>query len=986
MFEPQDTPRILALPVGADFAQCFAAGLCARAERLPPEALARTQVIANSARMATTIRKALSASGARLLPRISVVTALADQAGVSLALPEAIPPLRRQLILAQAVGKLLEVQSDVAPQGAKFALAGSLAALMDEMQAHGVSPEALEAIDVGQHSAYWRRSLDFLNIIAAHWGGTRGVDPKDRLRMVAEELARKWRDSPPDHPIIVAGSTGSQGATAILMDAVARLPNGAVVLPGWDADQPAETWTAMTEKAVSADHPQSMILGVCRRAGVVPATLPLWADAPIACKARTRLVSLALRPAPFTDEWLQDGPALRPELDDATREVALLEAASPREESLAIALALRNAAENQQTAVLITPDRTLARRVEATLARWGITPDDSAGRPLHQTPPGVFLRLVAACLGGPIPADVFVALMKHPLTGAGSAETGHKLLTRLFERQVLRGGAPWVDFDALDAWSKDTTDGDPARRAWGEWVKAALEPLTTLRAGDAGAFLEAHVTAALALVAGPDGGNPEKLWAQEDGAEAQALLAALRAEVAFAETPDARDYRALLETLLHGREVRRTLPSHPHIAIWGTLEARVTQADLVILGGVNDAIWPGAEPPDPWLNRSMRAQVGLPTPDRVIGLSAHDFQQAICAPKVIVSRALRDGDSPTVGSRWIVRLMNLLNGLGAEGKAAVEAMQERGNDWIAAARALDRPAAAVTPAPRPAPAPPVSARFRELSVTDVEKLIRDAYGVYARRTLGLYKINALGQDADALMRGNVLHNTAERFNASYPDDLPEEPVAAFMACAEAVMAEEVPWPAMRTLWRARLARVADALMRDEAIRRQNGRVVAQEIKGQRRLADPDVTLSARADRIDRRDDGTIAIFDYKSGRVPSSSERKAFQKQLVLEAAIAADGGFEDIGPAQASWLEYIGLSGQGLSEETPVEGFPFSAAETDAVWAEFGQLVAEYHSPDRGFASRMAVSGLGYDLDYDQLARLGEWWGTDDPVTVSVP
>ena len=200
---------------------------------------------------------------------------------------------------------------------------------------------------------------------------------------------------------------------------------------------------------------------------------------------------------------------------------------------------------------------------------------------------------------------------------------------------------------------------------------------------------------------GRTGGRPAHgLWDKAAGAEALALLDEIAAEAEAAGPLSAHEYRALLAALMATRDVpEEAVVTHAGIAIWGTLEARVQSADLVILGGLNEGIWPRLPGADPWLGRGIRRAIGLGSPERRIGLSAHDFQQAMGAPRVVLTRATRDAEAPTVASRWLLRLENLLLGLGPEGEAALGAAKARGRRLLADAARLDVPATPVPPAP-----------------------------------------------------------------------------------------------------------------------------------------------------------------------------------------------------------------------------------------------------------------------------------------------
>ena len=471
MFEPTDSPRVFGLPPGLDFPRALVEGLRARHAGQPPEALARVTLIVNTRRMARRIRDLFDEGPPCLLPRISLVTDLGEMWDLA-HIPDPVPRLRRRLELVQLISTLLDGQPDLAPRSAIFHLADSLAGLMDEMHGEGVAPQVIEDLDVTDQSGHWARIKAFLGIVRHYFeADPENPDVETRQRMVIERLTGLWAEAPPQSPIIVAGSTGSRGATQILMQAVARLPQGAVVLPGFDFDAPAHVWEALGDPMTSEDHPQYRFVRFAQGAGITARDVRPWsADAP-PHPARNALISLALRPAPVTDQWLRDGPALQG-IEDAMADVTLIEAPSTRTEALAIAMRLRQAAEDGQTAALITPDRTLSRQVTAALDRWHILPDDSAGQPLHLSPPGRFLRHVADLFRQTLSAEALLTLLKHPLTHQGAARGDHLRLTRDLELHLRRFGPPYPTAESLRAWAAGKTD--PLIADWVNWICACF--------------------------------------------------------------------------------------------------------------------------------------------------------------------------------------------------------------------------------------------------------------------------------------------------------------------------------------------------------------------------------------------------------------------------------------------------------------------------------------------------------------------------------
>ncbi|MEY4697246.1 MAG: hypothetical protein RIT14_1674 [Pseudomonadota bacterium] len=979
-------PRVFALPPGVDFPAALIRGLRERMAGSPPEAMAGVTIYLNTQRMRRRVMDLLTADGAMILPRLRLVTDIAADALLA-DVPAAVSPLRRRLELTQLVARLLQAAPDLAPRAALYDLADSLATLMEEMQVEGVRPETVAGLDVSDHSAHWARTRTFLSIVTRFFGGQEAPDPGARQRMIVERLAALWEGNPPQGPVIVAGSTGSRGTTAALMAAVARLPQGALVLPGFDADMPAAVWARMDDAMTAEDHPQYRFLRLAGMLGITPAEVADWADIPPPNAARNRLVSLSLRPAPVTDQWLTEGDAL-PDLRGATAEMTLIEAQTPRAEALAIALILRQAAEEGTRAALITPDRMLTRQVTAALDRWGILPDDSAGRPLALSAPGRLLRHVAGLAGRRMTSDMLLALLKHPLAFSGPARGDHLRFTRDLELKLRRHGPAFPSGAEILAWAGARKDADSGVIQWAEALARLLDHAARPAVGVMP--LAAHLAAHRALTEGfARGTAPEgtgALWEKEAGQAALAVMEDLAAEADAAGDLTAADYRDLFDAVLNRGEVREAVTPHPGIMIWGTLEARVQGADLVILGGLNDGTWPRLPDPDPWLNRKMRKDAGLLLPERQIGLSAHDYQQAIAAPRVVLTRAVRNAEAETVPSRWLNRLTNLMAGLPLRhGKQALEEMRARGRRWTELAAALEAPDRAMRAdarlarAARPSPRPPVTARPKELSLTRISLLIRDPYAIYAQYILRLRALDPLRHAPDAALRGQVLHRILEVFAKERP--LGEARPAArarLMSVAARVMEEETPWPAARLLWLARLDRAADFFLQTEG--RDGGTPVALEGQGRVTLDKVPFTLFGTPDRIDRLPDGRLHIIDYKTGSPPTQKMQKHFDKQLLLAAAMAERDGFAGLEGSEVAKITYVGLGSSPKTEETEI-----TPEITREVWEGLTRLIGHYARREAGYTARRAVLTERFEGDYDHLSRYGEWETTDHPLAMDV-
>jgi ATP-dependent helicase/nuclease subunit B len=890
--------------------------------------------------------------------------------------------LARLIMAAPARGGTRAIRLDQATQ-----LAGELARLLDQVETERKDLSALEALVPEELARHWQLTIDFLDILRRAWpdilAEEGAIDPAERRNRLLDLQRAVWEATPPQSPVIAAGSTGSIPATADLMHTIAHLPQGAIYLPGLDRAPSEDDWQAIAD---DPSHPQYGLAHLLKRFGItreeVKDVNPLPRNGG-GSSTRAAIVSSALLPAERTHGWKEraehlDARGVRAAMADVRR----IDCQSEREEALVIALALRRfVAEHEDgVAALVTPDRKLGRRVAAELRRWRIEIDDSAGQPLAQTSPGAYLLALceaAESEWAPIP---LLALLKHPLAAAGRTPGILRRSARRLDRAVLRGPRPAPGWAGLRQAIETSTRGDHPRlkeetAAKLARVVGALERATAPMADWTGKLspierLRAVVGSAEALAATHDARGVERLWREEAG---EALSDFVHdALLSFAGLPPspAEDFSALMLELLSGIAVRPRFGKHPRLFIWGPLEARLQQADLLVLGSLNEGTWPAESAIDPWLNRPMRQKFALPVPERKIGLSAHDFQQAMGAPAVLLTRAGRVDGAPTVPSRWLLRLDAFLRCAGGGLTPDAGAIERR------LAHAIDRPQA-VEAGRRPMPRPGAARRPNNLSVTQIEAWRRNPYAIYARHILRLQALEPLDQDPGAADLGSAVHDALHRFTDRFRLALPADAVQLLRAEGEAAFRPWLDRPNVWAFWQPRFQRIAAWWIAQERARRTSPMTgIATETPGKLVLEEvsPPFTLTARADRIDSFRDGTLAIIDYKTGQPPMQGDiALGYAPQLPLEAAIALAGGFEHVRGHAVAELSHWQLSGgRDGGADKPVRGDPTQlAAEARAglaaLVASFAQDDAAYAAtPDPQFAPR-------YD-DYAHLARNSEW------------
>lgn len=975
--------QVYTIPAELPFVDALAAGLTGRAASGPFD-LADFTVLLPTRRAVRSLREAflrLSDGKPLLLPRMMPLGDL-DEEELAIAgweelpaplggdqhadLPEAISSIHRHLMLTKRI-QVLEGDRVSVDQAAR--LASELGRLLDQVQTEQLDFSKLNSLVPELYALHWQVTLQFLEILTEFWPGILAdkglVDPAERRNAVMKAQLAHWQRHPPQKPVIAAGSTGSIPATADLLTLIAALPEGAVILPGLDRGLDPN---ALKELET---HPQHGMFRLLAKMNLAPDDVETWQAEEVegASFHRSELIFNVLRPAGQVDEWRH----LSPPTTQALEGVENISCPGPDEEAGVIALKLREALKTPgKTAALITPDRRLARRVASELGRWEIEIDDSAGLPLAQTPRGSFLRLTAEMVAKHyLPVD-FLAVGKHPLASAGQKTVAFRQSVRDLEVEVLRGPRPAPGIKGL-------VDLAPEKRAD---LRQMLENMQTMAAAfeqaieqpkiSLGELVKAHVAFVEALATTDEQAGLEILWSGDDGEAAAGFIAELLDVGDVLGEIEGASYPALLDVLMIGRAVRPSFGSHPRLAIWGLLEARLQHVDLVILGGLNEGTWPPDVGSDPWMSRPMRKDFGLPSPERRIGLTAHDFQQAFCAPEVVMTRSTRVDGTPTVPSRWLMRLEKLLIGLES---AAGDLLLEKG-PWLYWQSLQDHPGAPPKPIDPPAPRPPVAARPRQLSVTQIETWMRDPYSIYARHILKLRALPILDAAPDAADYGILIHDSLDAFSEKFPDSLPDDALDQLVQIGDKQFETVLKHPGVWAFWWPRFLRIAEWFVGLEAERRQEIARVHSEVEGVFETSGPGgrFKLTAKADRVDELKEGGLRIIDYKTGAPPSKREVAAgFAPQLPLEAVIAEDGGFAGIGAKPVRDLDYWRLRGSNPAGEVSSAGDDPAELAAEAKQG-LEALIRLFDDVETPYEARPRPDAAPKYSDYEHLARVKEW------------
>ncbi len=1013
----KEIPTVFNIPAGLPFSDCLATGIMQQYGD-KPELFAKMTIFLPSKRGIRTLRDSflkINYGKILLLPKIrSLGDALDDEMSL---LPddEASPyavltqkrPINngiRQLALTRLILDTIKpLNSNEITYPEAFSLASTLIELLDSLQSERISIDALKTLDVGDYAENWQENLNIASIITtlwseylAHYGYS---DPVFYRNKILEYLTEHWEKNPPQSPVIVAGSTGSMPASADFMKLIGRLPHGCVVLPGLD--------THLTTKDVQElrpDHPQYGLYKLLNHFDHSACDVKNWYSTEKFLtnrhSQRQKLCHEVMRPSGTAEAWFNVTERLsHDDIMTAIDDLKIIHAPNDRKEASAIALIIREVLETpHKNVALITPNRILAQRVTAMLSRWNLKPNDSAGIPLSDLPTGVYFKLLCDVLEQNFSPIALLAFLKHPFSNAGLAKGQFKTQVRRFESHIFRGTVPKNGLagyrEALNTKIKSRMDNpeyNPEKLEYYylslsllDFLERLFTPILTLPDTTTMAdFISCFKNLVAEFTCTDTQTAQEIFWSNDAGRAAEDLLSS------FSENSDLLGTLSKKAIYGHIKEfsakiaVRPAFGYNKNIVIWGTPEARLQQADTVILAGLTEGSWPISPDTGVWLSRPMRGQLGLTPPERRIGLSSHDFVQAMCGTKVFLTYSSESNGSPNIPSRWLIRLENLLKGAFKNNDILDKLHDSPYLSWV---DALDNIHVKPKPASRPAPKPPVSIRPKTISVTDAEKWIRDPYAIYGKYILNLKRLSKIDEDFDNAERGTLIHQLLHDFTQATADGFLGKPHDIMSELLDKTIDRLKDRPLLYTFWGNRLRYIGMQFVDFEIERRKMLRPVLSEKDGQMVLATSqgNFTLKARCDRIDLTNEQQAIIVDYKTSASSAHSyeQMKAgFAPQLPLQAAMIRQGGFGTAYPIAGA--EYIVISDSKnpafeikamKAKKDTDKSEPLFYELVDTIVDEFKAWIEKFNDINTPYTSRRLPEFLKYEGDYDLLARVKEW------------
>lgn len=906
----------------------------------------------------------------------------------------AINPTQRVMLLARLIETYHKNVMDRDIDSAQsIKLAMDLARAVDQLDVEEISFERFQNLPSENEIAeHWQKSYALFEVIYKEYRiamdkmnlSTMVIRRNGLIRSLANNLGQLS-----NHPFVAAiGITTSAPAIAYLMRNIARMENGMVIFPHIDQSMDDETWQSLGPHEKADDdlrakpslesHPQFHLKLLLDNMGFDRSEITPLGDAK-ATKISTRkdqLVSHVFAPAKQTALWQSIEVA-----SADFNHLKIMTSTDSAAEAQAVAILVRRNLEiSDKRIAIITSDRELARRISAHLLRWNIKADDSAGVALADTPSGSLFTLIAQlCANDFAPVDL-LSLLKHPLVRKGDERLAWLEQVRLLDL-VLRGPRAGQGLDSVEKSIDRTVERLKHRsnadenalekyqilKIWWQDIKAQLANILSIKSPFDMFVCVRNIADFL---------SGEEIWKGEAGRELSNFYTEIISHIGDGPTEiDLAILPHFIGNLIADYTVRSAYGNHPRVAIYGLLEARLQRSDLIICAGLNEGSWPQSPTADPWLAPGIRRDLGLPSLERNIGLSAHDLSEAIGAKELILSRSERDSGGPSVTSRFLLRLLAF----------AGDKLKHEYN-VPALCGFIDKPDK-IKPADAPKPMPDKKQRFIRLSVTDMDKIKADPFAFYAGKIMGLSQLDPIDDDVSAAWRGTMIHQILEKWareDGLDPDKLLQR--------AHGLLSNDALHPTAQILWQPRLMKQIEWINAQTiALIRGEGRhIIAVESSGITEIEG--VQIKGVADRIDRLADGSLAIIDYKTGAAPSIKQINAgYAMQLGLLGYIAQDKKFNDIDGniinGYAGSFEYWSLAKKGKNfgkiQYATKDVMAKKATTPPMLTDEFvGEtydhvkiLITEYILGDAEFRAQLRPEYAPYN-DYAHLSRLMEWYG----------
>jgi ATP-dependent helicase/nuclease subunit B len=507
--------------------------------------------------------------------------------------------------------------------------------------------------------------------------------------------------------------------------------------------------------------------------------------------------------------------------------------------------------EQKQNVTIVCPDPALQNHISHELLRFHIHQNTSLGEPLARTVVGGFMCDLAR-LKQQFSPNILFAVLKNPLCFKVCEEGRLAYLEKVRRLELTASrskaftlGTLWSEVaEILEKFFKNTNTLE-------NLFQAAYE----LSCG--------HKTPSVTFAECP-------LFQKEDGKALWLFYEELRNQSILG---DSQDKLGTFIALMPPVQFYEGLGSS--VRILGTLEARLVGDSVVILTSLNEESWPKATPPSCWVPTALRTHLGLPPLESFIGLAAHDFASCFHG-NLYITRSRESRGKTQEPSRFWQRLQAV---------AEKNDVRPSKNPWLLLAQQHHVPLESL-PLKAPAPCPPQNTRPTHITISDVNLLVKDPYGFYAKTCLRLTPLPPLeGKKNDTMKRGNLVHSLLEYALKNSTDSIKHEMIRLFQKHG-----------LKNAFWGQQFLRIVQWAYNDLKKRGNVEHFLEQQGEMTLSVDNKSIVVKGRADRIDSIEKGKhVCIIDYKTGTLPTIKDvHQGYAPQLPLEALMLHKGAFHE--------------------------------------------------------------------------------------------
>ncbi|MBX9697626.1 MAG: hypothetical protein K2X53_06040, partial [Alphaproteobacteria bacterium] len=585
---------------------------------------------------------------------------------------------------------------------------------LSKLVRHDLPQNQIQALHV-LHQAYrdWEPFLD-----------RQGFRDPTKVRVARYRAYIKTLHDHP-HPVIALGIEAAYGFVRDLLKAILNARKGEIILRGGEEEA---TNTRDSEKSHHPDFHRNRLL---RSLGLDHSDLSSLKKEGVSPRRH-------LLEGVFQGRTHENSPS--PLSEEEIKNLSLLESGTLFEEAEVITLMMaEGVADPLKTVALITTNQTLSSHVMALLKRFGINPDHSKAHAFSQTPLGRLLHLVASFLVDPYSPVTLLSLLKHPYVSLDQGRLPVLVLARFLENNVMRTDR--MVHSERDLFSKTMPEAEKALftkllnlKERGQQLLHTKEPTSFSQA----LLLVQSTLEALSLKTTLEGIGD--IYDTPEGAKFKVWSAAVMTSPLGKTTIEMRCFPSVLRELVDAIPVSKAWGYHPRAFILGPLEARLLSFDRVILADFNEGRWPRKSGDAVWMNQRMKQDVGIVSDVIQMSQEADDLRALLSMGEVFITRALRVEGSPSVPSRWLLRLQAFLAQKGVQ-LSSVEHYKEWARScWHEPLKEGDVP---LRPLEKPMAHPPLDARPKRLTISGLNLLKRNPYAFYVSTILKLDALKPL---------------------------------------------------------------------------------------------------------------------------------------------------------------------------------------------------------------------------------------------------